>query len=148
MPAWLHRTNKTVLRSVASADLPEAIANYIEEPDLSAVVGQPPKYWIVADDTVSLADQATRDAIDAALLSAARDALADEIDTVETYARAFALVVLDEFNARTLKINSILAAIAGANNFNSLKSAAALIADLNTYTPAQLKSAVRNKADT
>ena len=148
MPAWLHRTNKTVLRSVASADLPEAQANYIEEPDLSAVAGQPVKYWVITLDVVSLADVATRTAIDAALLSAARDALADEMDTIETYTRAFALVVLDEFNARTVKINAILAAIAGANNFNSLKSAAAQIVDLNTYTAAQLKTAVRNKADT
>ncbi|KKM24245.1 hypothetical protein LCGC14_1607060 [marine sediment metagenome] len=147
MPAWLHRTNKTVLRSIASADLPEAIANYIEEPDLSAVVGQPARYWIVAGDTVSLADQATRDAIDTAALSAVRDVLADEIDTVETFSRAFALVVLDEFNARTSKINSILAAIAGANNLNSLKSAAALITDLPIYSPAQLKAVVRLKAD-
>ena len=123
MPAWLHRTNKTVLRSVASADLPEAIANYIEEPDLSAVAGQPVKYWLITGDAVSLVDAATRSSIDAALFSTARDALADEIDQNKTFMKAFALVVLDEFN--------LLRAEHG----------------LPPRTIAQLKTAVRNKLD-
>ena len=97
MPVWIHRTNKTVLRSVASADLPEAQANYIEEPDLSAVTGFPIKHWEIAGDVVSLADQATRDAIDAAELSAAKDALADEIDTNDLL-RAVSITNLALFN--------------------------------------------------
>ena len=147
MPAWLHRTNKTLLRSVASADLPEAIANYIEEPDLSGVAGQPVKYWVVTGDVISLADASTRQAIDAALVSDARDALADEIDTVETFARAFALVMLDEFNATASKINEILDAIDAANNLSQVKANIAAIADRPTRTAAQLKTAVRNKSD-
>ncbi len=147
MPTWLHRTDNALLRSVASADLPEAQANYIEEPDLSAVAGQPVKYWIVTGDTISLADQATRDAIDAAELSAQRDALAGEIDTVETYTRAFALVVLDEFNAVATKINEILDAIDSANNLSQVKSNISAITDRPIRTAAQLKTAVRNKAD-
>ncbi len=120
----------------------------IYQPDLSAVSGFPRRYWVVTGDVVTLADQAARDAIDAALLSAARDVLVDEIDAPETYGRAFSLVVLDEFNARTIKINAILAAIAGASNLNALKSAVAQIANLPTYSPAQLKAAVRLRADT
>ena len=124
MPAWLHRTDKTVLGSVASADLPESIANYIEEPDLSAVTGQPAKYWIVTGDVVLLADLATRDAIDAAELSDQRDEFTNDIDRTDTFLRAFALVVLDEFNSLREKHG------------------------LSLRSVAQLKAAVRNKADT
>jgi plasmid stabilization system protein ParE len=98
MPAWIHRTTKQVLRSVPSRKLPEAEANYIQDPDLSAVTGQPVKYWEIAGDVVSLADQATRDAIDAADLIAARDAIAAQIDQQEDLLRAFALLMVDELN--------------------------------------------------
>jgi len=124
MPDWIHRTNKNVLHSVASADLPEAITNYIEEPDLSAVIGQPAKYWKITGNSVSLINQAARDAIDTAELAVARSELADEIDRSETFMRAFALVVLDEVNI--LRTN----------------------AGLSPRTAAQLKSAVRNRLNT
>lgn len=67
MPLWLHRTDIRLLNSVAEADLLEPVINYIEEPDLSAVVGQPTKYWIVTGDIITLMDQAARDAVDAAI---------------------------------------------------------------------------------
>lgn len=95
MPAWLHRTNKTLLRSVASADLPEPIGQYIEEPDLSAVVGQPIKYWQITGNSISLVNQTQRDAIDAVELAKARDALADEIDKPGTWLEH---LFLDEIN--------------------------------------------------
>ena len=104
MPRWLHRTTKQVLNSVPSAELPEAQANYIEEPDLSAVVGQPSKYWTITGDVVSLLPQAERDAIDAAEDTAALDAIADELEQVRTLTRAFAEVVLDEINTLRSKV--------------------------------------------
>ncbi len=70
MPQWLHRTDKTLLNSIAAADLPEAQANYIEEPDLSAVTGWPAIYWTITGDTVTLQSQAERDATDAAIAAA------------------------------------------------------------------------------
>ena len=147
MPFWAHRTTFQLLRSVAEADLSESVANYVEEPDLVPVAGQPSKYWVLTGDVFSLADQATRDAIDATLLSTARDALSDEIDTPETYGRNFALIVLDEFNSHATTITAILDAIDAASNFNGLKTAVAAIADQATRTPAQLKNALRLKAD-
>ena len=98
MPKWLHRTNKHFLQSVASADLPEAKSNYIEEPDLSSVLGQPSKYWVVSGDIVSLMSQSEMDAVDVAELSTQRDAMAGQLDQIENVLRAFALAVLDEFN--------------------------------------------------
>ena len=69
MPNFLHRTTKAYSPSVSYADLPEPIANYVEEPDLSAVTGQPNKYWIITGDVVTLMDAAARAAVDAAELT-------------------------------------------------------------------------------
>jgi len=121
MPTWVHRTTKQVLQSVPFNALPEPQANYIEEPDLSAVSGQPSKYWVITGDVVSLADQATRDAIDAAELEANRDAVAAQLDQTEDVLRAFMLLMLDEINI--LRNND----------------------GLSVRTAAQLKTAIRNK---
>lgn len=123
MPDYLHRSTKEFIKSIASDDLPEPVNNYIEYPDLSLVSGQPVKYWVITGDSVTLADQATRDAIDATGLSEKRDNIANEMDKLESYTRAFALVVLDEINL--LRTN----------------------AGLQARTAAQLKTAVRNKLD-
>jgi len=123
MPLWAHRTTFQVLPSVAEADLPEPVGNYVEEPELSAVAGWPLGYWILTGDVFTLADQAARDAIDVASQSSARDLLANEMDRVESYMRGFVLVLLDEINL--------------------LRSQHSL-AD---RTPAQLKTAIRSKLD-
>lgn len=123
MANFLHRTTKQYLASTSPNSLSEPIANYIEDPDLSVVIGQPAKYWIITDDIISLMSQAEMDAVDAAELVVSRDALADGIDRAESYSRAFALIVLDEIN--------------------TLRSAHSLAA----RTPAQLKTALRNKMD-
>lgn len=145
MPVWIHRTTKQVLQSVASADLTEAEANYIEAPDLSAVAGQPRKYWIITGDVISLADAAAQLVIDADLLTALRDTVADEIERAESYTRAFALLVLDEFNDTALKINEILDAIDAATSLAEVKTNIGAIADRQSRTAAQLKTALRAK---
>ena len=123
MPLYVHRTTFQVLPSTSPASLTEPEANYVQDPDLSPVDGFPSRYWSLAGDIFSLVDQSTRDAIDAAILVAQRDGLADDIDRNETFLRAFALVVLDEFN-----------------NLRAQHG-------LNPRTIAQLKNAVRNKLD-
>lgn len=147
MPNWVHRTTKQFLRSVPSAELPEALANYIEEPDLSAVTGQPAKYWVITGDTISLADQATRDAIDAAELAAQRDAIADQLQQLQTVTRAFAEVVMDEFNRHSARINGILDAIDNASNLAGVKSDVAAIQNIPDRTLQDLRDAVRAKLD-
>lgn len=148
MPDWLHRTDKRLLISVAAADLPEPAANFIEQPNLSAVAGQPAKYWIIAGDVVSLADALTRATIDAAELTAHRDRLADEMTALETYSRNFALIVLDEFNSVSSTINSILTEISAATNLADLKTRIQGITPRPLRTTAQLKTALRNRMDT
>ena len=145
MGRWVHRTTKQLLESVSPASLSEPQANYISEPDLSAVVGQPNRYWTITGDVISLMDQAARDAIDAADDATQLDAIADELTQIRTITRTFAEVVLDELNAHALKTNEILDAIDGASNLAQVKSAVASIANYPQRTLAQLRNAVRGK---
>ena len=115
----LYRTTKEYRTSVNTPDFP--IIDWIIDPDVSAVAGWDTKYWVITGDLVTLMDQAARDAVDAQELSDARDNTADIFDSVESYERAFALVVLDEIN--TLRAQHSLAA----------------------RTTAQMKTAIRNK---
>ena len=142
----LNRTTKQYITSVNTPDYP--VVDWIIEPDLSAVVGFPSIYWTITGDTVSLMSQAERDAIDAALLAAARDAIAAAMDQVEDYTRAFALVCLDEFNSHATKINAILTAIDNGSTLSAVKTNIAAIADYPQRTIAQLKTSVRNKLGT
>ena len=121
MANYLHRTTKQYLTSVSPASLQEPEANYIEQPDLSAVAGQPSKYWIITGDVVSLVDQATQDAIDAQEDSDRLDSIASKLDITQDIWKAFAEVMLDQLN--TLRA------------FHGLPNASL----------AQLKTAVRNK---
>ena len=123
MPSWAHRTTFKVQHSVAEADLLEVPANYVENPDLSAVAGSPTRYSLLSGDTFSLMDPAGMSIADTAVLSANRDGVADAIDRAESYSRAFALIVLDEINV--LRLN----------------------AGLVERTAGQLKTALRSKLD-
>ena len=124
MPNYLHRTTKEYLTSVSPISLAEPEANYIQDPDMSPIAGFGSVYWIITGDLVSLMSLAEREAVDAAALIAARDAVANGIDALESYGRAFALVIMDEINI-----------LRGQHG-------------LADRTPAQLKSALRNKLDT
>ena len=119
MATVLNRTTKRLLRSVPADGYP--VIDWIHEPDISAVFGQPVKYWLITGDVVSLVDQATQDAIDAQEESDRFDSIADDLDRTQTVLRAFAEVMLDQLN--TLRA------------FHSLPAA----------TLAQLKSSVRSK---
>jgi len=98
MPNWLHKTTKQLLHSVCSGELPESKNNYIEEPDLSAVAGQPSKYWTVSGNQVRLMNDTGRAAVDSVELASNRENTLAELDQVEGVLRAFTLVLLDEIN--------------------------------------------------
>lgn len=142
----LNRTTRQYLASVNTPDYP--VAEWIVEPDLSAVAGFPAKYWAIVGDMVSLMSQAERDAVDAAELAAARDAVAGAFDGVEDFARAFALILLDELNLHAARVTAILDAVDGASNLAGLKTAVAAIPDVPQRTIAQLKTALRAKLGT
>ena len=113
---WLHRTDKRLLPRVSPSDmklrfpsevfidadgLAQSNANWISNPDLSAVVGFAPKYFKIVGDVVSLLTLAERDAVDAddaaVLLTNDRTRNKTLYDT-EFVLKALALVMMDEVN--------------------------------------------------
>jgi len=143
----LNRTTKQFIASANTVEYP--VEAWIINPDLSAVVGQPSKYWkINGGDVVSLMTQQERDAVDAAALVSARDALAAEMDNLESYARAFALVVLDEINTHATNISADRLAAVNGGSYGAFRTAATAVSATPTRTIAQLKTALRNKLGT
>lgn len=98
MGRWVHRSTKRFLDSVSPASLPEPRANYISEPNLSAVSGFATKYWTIVGDVISLKSLAERNVVDVAEDSDELDKIADQLESTRTLSRAFAEVVLDEIN--------------------------------------------------
>ena len=106
MPNWVHRTTKRFTRSVASADLAEPVANYIEDPDLSAVTGFPSKYWIITGDVITLMDQASRDAVDAA-----------EDTQTRVDLRADAVVDVDDATLSGMELRAVIETLNKRDNY-------------------------------
>lgn len=142
MASVLNRITKRYIKSANTPDFPAA--DWIIEPDISAVAGFARKYWVITGDVVSLMAQVDRDALDTVEAEAGKDTIANTINS-DAYLSAFALVVLDELNARANKINAILDAIDGANNLADVKAAIGAIPDYPQRTKAQLKTSVRSK---
>lgn len=121
MPIVLRRSDKVIREVSDASDFPTTI--WIIDPDLSQVVGVETKYWNLVGDVVTEMSASERAAVDAAELSNLRDRISDKIDEIETFERAFALVLLDEINLLRSELS------------------------LAPRTPAQLKAAVRAKMD-
>lgn len=146
MASVLNRTTKAFLPSANTPDYP--VAQWIINPDMSAVVGFPSQYWIITGDVVTLMSQAQRDQVDTDALNASRDSTAAVLAQPEAYPRGYALVALDELNAHALKVNSILDAVDAATTFADLKSRVAAITDYPQRTIQQMQNAVRGKLGT
>ena len=99
MGNYLHRTNKRYFQSTSPASLPESLANYISNPDMSAVEGVPSKYLVITGDIVTEMSQVEKDAVDAATLAARRDALVDAVmDNLEGDLRQLVKLMISEIN--------------------------------------------------
>jgi len=147
---WLNRTTKELILNTDAADMSARFvgdfsayasnAEWVYDPDLSAVSGWPSKYWIIAaypSDSVTLMDAAARAVVDQALLDAARDVVVAQLDRVEDILRAFMLVVIDEMNLLRQQFNTTTAESAQLTNTT-----------FTDRTAAQLRSAVRGKLGT
>ena len=120
MARWLNRSTKQTIGRANPTEMAErypgdapfiggdgnAISNdaWIHLPDLSAVTGQPSYYWVTQafpDDTVTLMDQAARDAVDAQraadALLASNQAQKDQYTDNQIF-RAQIKYVVDEIN--------------------------------------------------
>ncbi len=142
----LNRTTKAYIPSANTPDYP--VAEWIIDPDMTAVIGYPPQYWIITGDVVTLMDAAARAQVDAATLNASRDSTAAVLNEPESYPRGYALVALDELNAHALKTNSILDAVDAATTLADLKIRIAAITDYPQRTINQMQNAVRSKLGT
>ena len=112
MGDYLHRTTKQYLQSASPNDLPEPLANYIESPDLSAVEGVPNIYWVITGDDVTEMSQAQKDAVDAVILSNARDgAIQIEIDNLESVMRQLTKLIVSEINILRQQFNATTAEV-------------------------------------
>lgn len=118
MGDYVHRTTKSYLRSVSPNELPEPLANYIEDPDLSAVVGVPSVYWIVIGDVISEMSQGEKDAVDAQLLQERYDSIIQEIDNLESVLRALTKMIISEINILRQQFNTTTAEIPQATDTN------------------------------
>jgi len=79
------------------------------------------------------------------LLDGRREQRVTRLDEPEEILRAFMLMIIDQFNEHAAKTNALLDAIDAASNLATLKTAVGAISDLQTYTPAQVRSTVKNK---
>lgn len=113
----IHRTTLQYITSVNTPDYPTA--DWIINPDLSAVVGQPRKYWKINGNSVQLMNTPEQAAADAAIALAIEDEEVNALDN--STLRRFALIMMDEINI--------------LRNEHSLAP----------RTIAQLKNAMRNK---
>jgi hypothetical protein len=139
----LNRATREFLPSVHEPSYP--VQDWIINPDMSAVVGYPSKYWVVTGDAVTLMDQAERGAVDAAELVARRDSEAGQLANVEGVVRAFMLIVLDDRNLLAADINDVLTVMRTGTSLADIKTKATNLQDSPIYTEAQLRTAIRNK---
>ena len=117
MGDYLHRTTKQYYQSWSPNELAEPLANYIEDPDLSAVGGVPNIYWIITGDVISEMSQPEKDAIDAAILTAARDgAIQAEIDALESVMRQLTKLIVSELNILRQQFNTTTGEVSQATN--------------------------------
>ncbi len=97
-----NRTTGQYLKSVNTPDFD--VADWIINPDLSAVTGQPVKYWIIdppASDTIRSATAGEQTTIDQGIAdareTAEKDGAKNSVD-VERVVRALVDLLPDEFN--------------------------------------------------
>lgn len=141
----LNKSTKRYLTSVNTPDYPAA--DWIINPDMSAVDGFESKYWVITGDVITLMDLSERNAVDAAELSAKRDSIAGALDYQQDVMVEFFKLMIAELNRKSDKTNAILAAAANANNLATFKTDMGLIANEPTRTMAQLKTALRAALD-
>lgn len=93
----LNRTTKQYISSVHTPNYDPA--DWIINPDISAVIGIDSRYWKITDDVVSEMTQVEKDAVDAAELSERqaqiRAALKARFDQEDDNTKALGLLVLE-----------------------------------------------------
>lgn len=129
-------------------------ADVLLSPDFSPVAGFDFKYWRRNGNALELKTQVERDAIDSAEAAgrlAAYKAIAgtikDQTSANGVQWRAFALMLLDEFNTIRQWLAASKTGVNGAATFAAFKTAWAALPATPDRTIAQVKTAYQNKID-
>ncbi len=125
MSAVLNRTTKEFHGSAHTPNFP--VADWIINPDLSAVRGQPKKYWKISGDRVSLASASEQSDIDDAIADAREDE--DKEDAKQ------------DFDAQKVSIAFTKMLVKELNELRALHS-------LSDRTFAELRQMLRDEIDT
>lgn len=148
----IHRTTLEFRPSVNTLEFPEP--TWKHNPSMSAVASVPSRYWKAPADwnpvgagpvEMTPGEKAT---VDANALTARRDAEVAPLDNVETLLRAFMLIVLDEFNLHSTRLNALLTAIDNNSSLANIKTAVLAIQDIPARTAQQLRDAMRGRLGT
>lgn len=126
--------------------------NILINPNLSAVAGQPLRYWKHVAGAVQLMTQGERDAVDAAItaaaLAAAKLAAKRIIDGLPGYQlRGLAKIMIDEINTLRQRDRDRSDDVAAATSLADLKTRWAARSTLNDRTLAQAKTAYKALMD-
>lgn len=133
----------SVNEGAAPYNAPPWIVITREQFDLWSIIPQRYRRW-----TGSGVEEMTtpeKAAVDLALLEAQRDAIIQQLDQMEDILRAFAQLVMEQFNNHSERINGVLNAIDSGANIGAIKTAVAQISNLPTLDFANLRAAIRNK---
>ncbi len=103
--------------------------------------------WAYANGVFTPPDYAAIEAAKLQALYAAAKALLTADDAISKKEKAVLLVILDEFNTHSVRINGILSAVAAATSLANLQTRMALVQAMPTRTATDLKTAVSNKID-
>ena len=110
---WIHRTKKTYverssprtmegnygLSFVDAQGHAESNAEWIYNPDMSAVEGVPSKYLVITGDVVTEISQTEKDAVNATALTAQREVTVNSmIDNLEGNLRQLVRLLISEIN--------------------------------------------------
>lgn len=144
----INRTTLVYLTSVNEPSYPEPTWKW--NPDMAQVVGVEQRFWKWDAPTerpipMTAGEQAT---VIANALTAARAAAAAQLTQTENILRATVLLLLDELNAHSAKVNAILTAIDSNSTLANLKTAILAVADLPIRTEAQVRAAIAAKLGT
>jgi len=143
MADFVHPTTLQIVLSVNDKPAPWIVCTRANALSWGAIPSIYRKWVTDHIEEMTAGEKSTKDA---AILTAARDAVTSRIDAVEAIERAVLLVILDELNTRATEFNDLLAQIAAASSLSDLKNrVAAQVAQYPTRTTAQLRTAIRNK---
>ena len=111
---WVNRTTREFVQQTSSGEMerrfpaevfhdvegePTSNTNWIHAPDLSAVRGQPTKYWIITGNSIRLMSKPERDVVDAGEVRERRDnQILGDLDNLESSLRQIVKMIVREIN--------------------------------------------------